>query len=327
MKTPRVFSILLITIAVGWCGTDVSAQWVIGRYAGEFLSLGAGARALAMGGASTALPTPATAGYYNPSALAGIDKRYIEFMHASQFDNLYTYDYLSHARPLPDGLSGALTVLYTRVSGIPITKLSDPSAPLSDNNPVLSSEQTGDHELALMASAAKPFKAGWKAGANAKLLMKSVAGESAFGLGFDLGMSRPLGKQFNFGVCAHDVTTSVLAWSTGRTESILPTLTAGGAWSAPLKALNAQVTVTTDLETRFESRGNAEVVEAGPISVQPRVGLEYLIADAVALRGGYDGDNITAGAGIRFSWLSVSAAFQNHSDLGFTHRVSAGIVW
>ena len=121
MNTARLAKFALVLMAACWSISDAAAQLVIGRYAGEFLSLGAGARALAMGGASVAAPTPPTAAYYNPSALAGLQKRYLEFMHASQFDNLYTYDYLSFARSLSDGYSGSLTMLYTRVSDIPLT--------------------------------------------------------------------------------------------------------------------------------------------------------------------------------------------------------------
>lgn len=323
----RVFNIVVAVILLSWPCSDASAQFVIGRYAGEFLSLGAGARALAMGGASVADPTPSTAGYYNPSALTGMERRHVEFMHASQFDNLYTYDYLSFAQPMENGQAGGLTVLYTRVGDIPMTKLADPSTGLSDNNRVLVEKETGDHELALMASAARQVRAGWRVGANAKLLFKTVAGESAYGLGFDVGVGRSLGKRIEVGLAAHDLTTSILAWSTGRTEAILPSFVLGGAWSAPVSSLNADLTVAADLDAHLESRGEAETVKAGALSAEPRLGLEYLIAKTVALRGGLNGDTPTFGAGLNFAWIHVNAAFQNHEDLGFTHRVSLGVVW
>jgi hypothetical protein len=100
-----------ILIALSGVVSTAAGEFVIGRYAGEFLELGAGARALAMGGASVARPLPATAGYYNPSALAGLNSRQLEFMHSSQFDNLFTYDYLSFAQPMQGGLSGSITIM------------------------------------------------------------------------------------------------------------------------------------------------------------------------------------------------------------------------
>jgi hypothetical protein len=322
-----LLSMLVGGLIIAGTATPAAGQLVIGRYAGEFLSLGAGARALAMGGASVAGPTPATASYYNPSALAGIGRHYIEFMHASQFDNLYSYDYLSFAKSVSNDYAGALTVLYTRVGDIPITKLDNPNLPLSDANRVLVDKKTGDNELALIAGAGRRFGSGWRAGANAKLLFKNVAGESAEGLGFDLGLGRSLPMGFEVGLMARDITTSILAWSTGRTEAILPSVDMGAAWTDELPGLNAKITVAADLDGHFESRGDAERVNAGALSVQPKGGVEYLIANTVALRGGYTGDSFTAGAGLKLAWLNVGAAFQNHPDLGFTHRVSAGVTW
>ena len=317
-----VCSMLLLCLPNAQAG-----QFVVGRYAGEFMSLGAGARALAMGGAALANPTPATAGYYTPSRLAGLNYNDIEFMHANLIDNLYTYDELSYARPMSDGTAGSLSILYTRVGDIPLTKLADPNRPLTDENRVLVDSKSSDNELAVLGSMGRMVWTNWRAGASAKILYKSVAGESAYGLGFDVGMGRTVSKSLEVGVAAHDLTTSILAWSTGRTEAILPSIVLGGAYQIDLHAVNAHVTVVADLNGHFESRGDAEQIAAGPLSVNPQAGLEYLISTAVSLRGGYDGQNLTAGAGLHISVVNVDAAFQNHPDLGFTHRVSLGVHW
>ena len=327
MRTTRYFRFAFVAILLLALTTVASAQWVIGRYAGEFLALGAGARALAMGNAAVAAPTASTAGYYNPSALATIGTRSVEFMHSAQFDNLYTYDYLSFARPMAGGYGGGITVLYTRVSDIPRTVLADPSRPLDDNNRVLVANMFGDHELAFMASAGRRFASAWRVGGNAKLLYKTVAGQSAYGLGFDVAAGRTFGKHVEAGAIVRDVTTSVLAWSTGRTESILPSFVVGGAWTTSMPSLSARVTVAADAESHFESRGSAEQVDAGLLSLVPHIGLEYLIANVVALRGGVSGQELTAGAGLRLAWLNVGAAFQKNADLGLMQRVSIGALW
>ncbi len=303
-----------------------SAQFVIGRYAGEFLSLGAGGRALAMGGAAVASPMPASAVYYNPASLAGLKSHSAEFMHASQFDNAFTYDYLSFVKPSGDRSGLGFTAVYSRVTDIPLTRLSDPSRPISDNNRVEIRKQSGDHEIALMAGIGR-FMSAWKTGATAKLLMKSVADESAFGLGLDVGVARELNSRASVALVVRDVSTSMLAWSTGRTEAILPSIVLGGAYRLDLTAANASIAIAPELETHFESRGEAELISAGPASIQPRLGIEYEIAKTVALRGGANGEDITYGAGLTFSSLNIAAAFQNHSDLGFTHRISAGYSW
>ena len=146
-------------------------------------------------------------------------------------------------------------------------------------------------------------------------------------MGFDFGLSKTLPHRFTVGLAAHDLTTSILAWSTGRTEAILPSVVVGGAWSAELHAVNAEVSLAADLDGHFESRGAAETVEAGVLTIEPRFGLEYLIAHTVALRGGVNGNDLTAGAGLSFRWLSVHAAFQDHAELGLTHRLSLAVNW
>jgi hypothetical protein len=323
----RYFCAAIVGISIVCAGLAHAGGFVIGRYSGEFLSLGAGARALAMGGAAVANPAPAASSYYNPSALAGFRGGEVEFMHASQFDNLFTYDYLALAKTMPNGLTGGITALYTRVGDIPETRKADPNQPLSDANRVLVSRTTSDNELALIASVGKVAAHGWRVGGNAKLLYKSVARESAYGLGFDVGVGRTFGSALNVGMVARDLTSSVLAWSTGRTEAILPSIAVGGSWNRSVSALNARIGVAADLDGHFESRGQAELVSAGPLSVEPRVGAEYIIANTVALRGGMNGRQPAFGAGLRLAMVNVNAAFQNHTDLGWTNRVSMAVNW
>ncbi len=154
-----------------------------------------------------------------------------------------------------------------------------------------------------------------------------MAEESAFGLGLDLGFGRSLTKKVEVGLAVRDVTTSVLAWSTGRTEGILPSLAVGGSFSTDLTAANARIVVAGELDTHLESRGEAELIDAGFATVDPKLGLEYEIARTVSLRGGFKGDEPTFGAGLRLSKLSLGAAFEDHGDLGFTHRISVGYGW
>jgi hypothetical protein len=299
----------------------------VGRFAGEFLDMGGGARSLAMGGTGVALPNQATSGYHNPARLAGIARTAAEFMHASYFDNTYSYDFLGLTRPLSDETGLGVTVLYARVGDIPLTSLQDPSRPLGDDNRVVARDMTSDNELAAMASLGARGPWGWSWGGTAKLLYKGVAGKSAYGIGFDVGMAKELGKNLAVGAAIRDLTGSALAWTTGRTEIIPPSILLGGAWSAQLPSLRAQLRIAADLFGRFESRGEAEVIHAGALSVEPRVGAEYIISKVLALRGGLLGDNITAGAGISISSVTLDYAFQPHEELGNTHRVSLGLSW
>jgi len=316
--------ILSLSIVAGAAHAGVT---VVGRYAGEFLDLGAGARSLAMGGTGAAFPNEATAGYHNPARLAWSRRNAAEFMHASYFDNSYSYDFLGFARPFKNKAAIGITILYARVGDIPLTALKYPARPLDEYNRVVIRKMSSDNELALVMSAGMPFRWGWKWGGSVKFLYKGVAEKSAYGVGFDVGLARELGRHAAVGFSVRDLTGSALAWTTGRTEIIPPSILAGGSWGMGLPSLRADLRVMADLLGRFESRGEAEVIDAGVLSIEPRMGIEYLISKVLAFRGGLLGDKITAGAGLFVSSVTLDYAFQPHEELGNTHRVSIGLSW
>jgi len=86
--------------------TIVAAQAVIGKYAGEFMAIGVGGRALGLGGAYTALAGDATAGYWNPAGLASFEAGHglqIGAMHAEWFAGVGKFDYLGMTLPSASG--------------------------------------------------------------------------------------------------------------------------------------------------------------------------------------------------------------------------------
>src|SRR6266850_6391202 len=58
------------------------------RYAGEFLRIGVGARALGMGSAFVGLADDGTSAYWNPAGLATLRSREATAMHAEQFGSI-----------------------------------------------------------------------------------------------------------------------------------------------------------------------------------------------------------------------------------------------
>ena len=70
------------------------------RYAGEFLRIGVGARALGMGSAFVGLADDGTAAFWNPAGLATLSERQVTAMHAEQFGSIVQYDFLSYVMPV-----------------------------------------------------------------------------------------------------------------------------------------------------------------------------------------------------------------------------------
>src|SRR3989339_1175485 len=99
-----------------------NAQTVFGKYAGEFMAIGVGGRALGMGGAFVAIANDVTAGYYNPAGLANLNYPQLSLMHSEQFGNLVNYDYAAVGIPYGTDMSFGLSVIRLGVDGIPDTR-------------------------------------------------------------------------------------------------------------------------------------------------------------------------------------------------------------
>ncbi len=315
--------------------SQMNAQVVWGKYAGEFMSIGVGGRALGMGGAYVAVANDVTAGYYNPAALARIDYPEITLMHDERFGNLENYDYAAVAIPYEKDMSFGLSIIRLGVDGIPdtrtalidqttggqITDINNPNARL-DYNQI---QQFSDQDWAFYLSFAKRYSENFYYGVNAKIIYRKIANYNATGIGFDVGAwYSPLDK-LAVGVNLQDITTTLVAWSTGRNELISPTAKVGTAYQ--LQFLGGVFTPAVDLDIRFENRQFASEFNLGPISFDGHAGLEYNFKNIISVRAGYnDIKQFTIGAGVKLPKLNIDYSFARYSssanDLGDTHRIS-----
>src|ERR1700690_553802 len=87
---------------IAWCVCAASANagdTYVAKYAGEFMAIGVGGRALGLGGAYVAAANDVTAGYWNPAALVRINYPEFSLMHDEQFGSLENFDYAGVAFP------------------------------------------------------------------------------------------------------------------------------------------------------------------------------------------------------------------------------------
>ena len=324
MRAHRQAVVFLVFLA-----SSASAQ-TIAKYAGEFMAIGVGGRALGMGGAHVALVNDATAGYWNPGALARIDYPEVVAMHDERFGSLINYDFAGVAIPYGPDVSLGLSVLRLGVDGIPDTR----NAWVDNNgNGVFDNADRLDYDKityfnstdwALYFTYAKRSSSALQYGVNIKLIRRTLADQSATGIGFDVGAVYSPTTDLSVGVNAQDITTTLVAWSGGRNELVAPTLKLGAAYSLDL--LGGRLTPAVDFDVRFENRRFASIASVGPVSFDPHAGLEFDYKSTVALRVGYnDIKQMSVGAGLHLRMLDVDysfAKFTADESLGNTHRIS-----
>ena len=332
MKSMKFLLLAIFIIST----SGLLAQTVIAKYAGEFMAIGVGGRALAMGGAQVASVADVTAGYWNPAALAKLDYPQFALMHEEHFGDLVNYNYAAAALPFDKDITFGISAIRLGIDGIPdtrkalvdartgeiITDINNPFARIDPNKV----KEFNNSDWAIYGSFAKRQSENFYWGANVKIISRSIAEENAFGIGFDLAALYMPNERLTLGANLMDATTTLVAWTTGRNELISPTAKIGAAYK--LDFLGGNISPAIDLDVRFENRKFASNFNVGPISFDFHGGFEYSFRNLFALRGGFnDVKQFTLGAGIKLPKLNIDYSFARFAEskisrLPDSHRIS-----
>ena len=319
------------------------------KYAGEFLKIQVGARALGMGGAFTAVADDATAPYWNPAGMVYLPYREVIPQHQEKFGSLANHDYLGGVWPLggPKGRNAAFGVGLVRfaVDDIPITPRPGALRPGidfldygPDNDPTTPDPGQADgiwepgeklllkpedlylassSDLAVLLSYARQRGERWSFGGNLKFVRQSIPDTligqhvTSFGAGIDAGLMYMPSDAVTLGAVMHDLTTTYLAWSNGTRELIAPTLDTGAAFTFHPADRHA-LTWAVDLAWGFERRAYDAELSLGGQTWDVRTGLEYWYHNVLALRTGVNAKDLAFGAGLRYKQVGVDYAAQLH---------------
>jgi len=114
----RLKYILTLTFFIASAlNSDISFTQQRGGYAGSFLRLGLGARAMALGGAFVGLTNDGYAGFYNPAGLPNLTEREATLSYRSlSLDRSFTY--VGFSVPLPPSAGLAVGWIHAGVDGI-----------------------------------------------------------------------------------------------------------------------------------------------------------------------------------------------------------------
>ena len=339
-------TLALFTLAAS---PPTAAQTVV-KYGAEFLASGVGGRALGMGGAYVAHADDVTAGYWNVAGLDAIQAPQGAFMHAERFDGIVSFDYAAVAMPISERSTVGVSFVRSAVDDIASTlDAYDPATGLPRPNSADFVEYFSAADNALFVSYARGVTDALALGATAKVVRRGI-GEfaSAWGYSVDLGAQLQLGR-VRLGLNLQDATSMVQAWSVdearfaelneeerpvGLTEIVLPVARLGAATRLELTE-DIGTTLAADLDLGFDGQ-SANVLDAGGVSLRPRLGGELSYRDLVAFRAGIAdvttnedfGTQITpaVGAGFKLGDVALDYGFGDfgglQSELGYAHRVS-----
>jgi hypothetical protein len=277
-----------------------------------FLKISAGARAVGMGSAFTAVADDASALYWNPAGISDIPNRQVLAMHSPWLLDM-NYEFASYVQPTRFGGMGV---------GLSYLSQGTFEGRNDDRRP------TGDFsasDLAAVLGIASPWKLGGL-GINLKFIQQRIESEQATGLALDLGSYiQPLDAPFTLGLVLQNAGPGMKFFD--EAYSLPLTLSAGAAYD-----LGGFMTVSADVRRRLYT-GNTSV----------SIGTEFWLFNTVALRSGYLGrvgaftnsglrsnadsrlerlTGLGAGMGIRLHRYQVDYAIEPYGELGSTHRIS-----
>ena len=293
----RHFLILLILSTFGL------ASYAQSKYSNEFLSLGLGARGLAMSNTMCALTDDVTSAYWNPAGLTRMDKRYqLALMHAEYFAGIAKYDYGGLAYKIDTNQSVAFSYIRFGVDNIMnTTQLIDEQGNVDYDR--ITYFSAADNAFLLSYAYAFPQVPGLSVGANAKIVHRKIgqfAKSWGFGIDFGLMYNR---KGWQAGLMLRDGTSTFNAWRYSLTDDVIavfeetgneipenglevtvPALLLGGGKTVHFgKGFHG--TFALGLDCTFDGKRNS-LIKSNVMSIDPHLGMEFDYKKIVALRMG-----------------------------------------
>lgn len=278
-----------------------------GTAAGEFLELGVDARAVAMGGAFTAVCDGASAMAWNPAGLTGVERRAATFMHAAYLNSSY-FDYGAYAQSL--GAAGALGASVQYFSAGSLTQTDITGADVGRFAP---------YDLAAAVGYAGRYE-GASFGAAAKFIDSRILATARTGA-VDLGAQSAwsFDDRARFGFSIRDL-GGKLRYE--QDASPLPTTARLGAAVKLAKGwLGSVDAVLPSADRPYAALGTEYLLaDAGPWKVSVRAGLDS------RTMGSIDGlTGVSFGLGVGYQGGTVDYALVPMGGLGQAHRISLGL--
>lgn len=259
-------------------------------------SIGAGARALGMGGGFISLADDASAIYYNPAGLPNLNYQEFSFMHIDLFEGT-SYNYAGWV--FPDSKLGGVGIGFFRIGTDDIERKTN----------FISNGTFGYSQSQILFSYGQVLGDKFSFGGSFKIVNQTLDSLSDYGFGFDVGFSLKLTNHISSGLILRDIIPSEIKLSS-LTETT-PTTIAGGIG---LKNISIHEKSLLNAAIELEKIENR--------STKIHVGGELMFNQKFALRTGYDKDNISFGTGMILNRVKIDYAYKIMDNINDSHRFS-----
>lgn len=318
-----IIRITIFFLCIAFVNGKGIGQSKVGTSAAQFLGIGVGPKAVAMGGAYVAMPNDVTSLYWNPGAIAHVEK--------SQFTFSNT-DWFIGSKFRWAGLM--LNFDGSNAFGFSITQLDHGSEEVTT---VFAPEGTGEvwtaQDMAIGLSYSRKLTNRFSIGGSVKYISQSIWNESASTIALDLGLlfitgfyDMRLGMSIsNFGgdmtLDGRDLLTRVDIDPTnpGSNKTLVSKLKTD-AWPIPLFF---RVGVAVDLlkSEMLQATIAADALRPSDNDESLSVGGEVVLLDILSIRGGYrvsfqddSYDGLSLGAGLHYSLPNIGTI-----ELGYAY--------
>ena len=277
-----------------------------GTAAAQFLKLGAGARAAALGDAYSSLADDASAVYWNPAALRQVKKRSATFMHAAYIESTF-FDYAGYVQPLGKHSSAGLGIQY--LSAGSLTETDNTGTELGTFHP---------SDLAVSLAYARDL-GGYSLGVAARFVQTRIIASAATGAA-DIGVLSP-------------------KYLRGKLRLAFTVSNLGGKLKLEEKAEELPLAARLGSSFKFSDHWRAGLDLGLPKDNAPYLaaGAEYVLPAGfcdLAGRAGYNTrtssdisgfSGFSFGLGFGFRKWSLDYALVPFGGLGLTHRIGVDL--
>jgi len=310
-----------------------------GRYAGDFMLIGSGVRALGMGGAYSAIADDGSAVYWNASGISQIRETEITIMRAFLYEGLAYYDNFTVCHPLPNEVTLGFNWTRLTIADVPIYNESHLVGTNIDQRAAFEELQltaipdgkfdsTDDlFQFAFSKHLRQIVDLGWflydlpidyYLGANFKYIRRKMMGYTGDGTGFDfsgmiktsLGLLTDVDAlgDISMSLNLQDLANTAITWDveSRHKDEVLFNTKLGLAYFQPIKRWDSTIIFAFSKDFVYDKTDY--------------FGLAWQYKDFSELRFGWYDNNFSTGIGLELYNIGLDYAFLTN-NLGNTNRI------